>query len=228
MTSWDLTNPISELSFPVSGQALDFEMFEAIVDLPDTIRSFDLTFMSGGSLSATGWMFVDDISAAIIQLRDGDFDNDGDYDCSDVDALVREIAAQTHAAMFDLTGDSLVNGDDLDAWLVEGGANNPAQTHGNPFLKGDANLDGLVDGSDFGLWNANKFTTNAAWCAGDFNADGLVDGSDFGIWNSRKFTSSHSLGTIPEPVTGLLSLVVVAATLLFRTGSKISIVRGGS
>jgi hypothetical protein len=90
-----------------------------------------------------------------------------------------------------------VNLADRDAWLVEGGAQNPAQTGGNPFLLGDANLDGFVDGSDFGIWNANKFTANAAWCSGDFSADGFVDGSDFGVWNSNKFTSSLNLRTLP-------------------------------
>ena len=56
------------------------------------------------------------------------------YDCADINALVGEIAAMTNNTMFDLTGDDLVNGDDLAAWLVEGGANNPDATGGNPFL----------------------------------------------------------------------------------------------
>ena len=70
-------------------------------------------------------------------------------------------------------------------------------------LPGDANGDGAVDGSDFGIWNANKFTSNANWSLGDFNGDGSVDGSDFGIWNTNKFTSI--IATVPEPV-GLASL----------------------
>jgi hypothetical protein len=56
----------------------------------------------------------------------------------------------------------------------------------------------VVDGSDFGVWNANKFTSVAEWCSGDFTADGVIDGSDFGAWNSNKFTSSDS-ATVPEP-----------------------------
>ena len=63
-------------------------------------------------------------------------------------------------------------------------------------LPGDANGDGSVDGSDFGIWNANKFSSNANWSLGDFNGDGSVDGSDFGIWNTHKFTS---VGVVPEP-----------------------------
>ena len=71
---------------------------------------------------------------------------------------------------------------------------------------GDANLDGVVDGSDFGIWNGSKFTTNKNWCNGNFNADAVTDGSDFGLWNANKFTSSDS-AVVPEPA--LLSLVGV-------------------
>jgi hypothetical protein len=57
-------------------------------------------------------------------------------------------------------------------------------------LLGDANLDFVVDGSDFGIWNSHKFTTTSAWTKGDFTADRAVDGSDFAIWNSNKFSSA--------------------------------------
>ncbi len=119
---------------------------------------------------------------------DGDFDQDGDYDCQDVDNLVAAIAAALNPAAFDLTGDFLVNGLDLTAWLAEAGNHNLPS--GQPYLLGDANLNGLVDGSDFSIWNANKFTFVARWCAGDFTANGLVDGSDFNVWNATKFTAS--------------------------------------
>ena len=121
-------------------------------------------------------------------LPDGDFNDDGHYDCLDIDMLIADIAAGLNSPAFDLTGDTLVNLDDRDAWLAEAGAANLPS--GNPYLLGDANLDGVVDGSDFGRWNAHKFTVVAEWCSGDFNADGRVDGSDFGIWNSHKFTSA--------------------------------------
>ena len=99
-----------------------------------------------------------------------------------------EIAAGTHNASYDLTGDGLVDLADRDTWLAEAGFLNLPS--GNAYRLGDANLDGVVDGSDFNLWNSNKFTTVAAWSRGDFNADGIVDGSDFNIWNSNKFTSA--------------------------------------
>ncbi len=67
-------------------------------------------------------------------------------------------------------------------------------------LPGDANLDGVVDTSDFNVWNANKFTTGSVgWSNADFNGDGVVDTSDFNIWNSNKFTSVDAARLVPEP-----------------------------
>jgi hypothetical protein len=141
-----------------------------------------------------------------------DFNDDGSYDCTDVDSLVAAIATSSGDLAFDLNGDSAITRADLTAWLAEAGSFRPAQTNGgNPFREGDANLDGVVDGSDFGIWNSNKFTSAAAWCRGDFSADGNIDGSDFGIWNSNKFTSSDG-SMVPEPtmlVSGLALLTLL-------------------
>jgi predicted outer membrane repeat protein len=129
-----------------------------------------------------------DIGAVEYQPQGPDFDGNGVLDCNDVDALVDMIASGANHPTFDLTGDGQVTVDDLDHWLDLAGDINLG--NGADYLYGDANLDGFVDGTDFGTWNANKFTAQAAWCAGDFSADGFVDGSDFGHWNQNKFTSS--------------------------------------
>ncbi len=120
-----------------------------------------------------------------LELADGDFDNDGDYDLDDIDALMAEIAAGTHAASFDLTGEALVNLDDRDEWLRQAGEFNLGP--GLTYLLGDANLSGAVDVSDFNIWNSNKFTVQSAWSRGNFNGDGNVDVADF---NSGTPTSS--------------------------------------
>ncbi len=125
---------------------------------------------------------------------DGDFDDNGVFDCDDIDALVAVIAGSTQDPAFDLTGDGQVDAADLDAWLAAGAAQNGFSS---PYLHGDANLDGSVDVSDFNIWNANKFTSTAAWCRGDFSADGFVDVTDFNIWNTNKFTSSGVALVVP-------------------------------
>ncbi len=137
----------------------------------------------------------------------GDFDSSGAYDCSDVDALVALIAAGTYEASFDLTGDGQVNHADLTTWLSVAGSRNLAS--GNPYLSGDANLDGVVDGTDFIAWNAHKFTDVAAWCSGDFTADGVVDGLDFVAWNEHKFASSDDHAAVPEPSSRMICLLAV-------------------
>jgi hypothetical protein len=64
---------------------------------------------------------------------------------------------------------------------------------------GDANLDGVVDGSDFNHWNDNKFETcYKTWGEGDFNGDGVADGSDFNIWSMRRFTGGAA-AAVPRP-----------------------------
>lgn len=76
-------------------------------------------------------------------------------------------------------------------------------------LGGDANGDRVVDGTDFGIWNANKFRTGTNWTTGDFNGDGNTDGSDFSIWNAAKFTSaSRPAILVPEP--GILTDILMS------------------
>ena len=140
----------------------------------------------------SGLLIASDLNRGLFVMRldlgnDADFNDDGSLNCLDVDDLVGEIATSGHDPSFDLTNDGLVTERDLDEWLLQ--AN---------ILPGDANLDGSVDGSDFNLWNEQKFTATAAWCQADFNADGLTDGTDFGIWSSHKF--SNATTAVPEPV----------------------------
>ena len=126
--------------------------------------------------------------------------------------MVAEIASGGADLSFDMTGDGLVNAGDLDEWLDVAGTFNV----GAPYIGGDANLDGLVDGADFLIWNANKFTNTPAWCQGDFTADGFIDGADFLVWNANKFTESDLAATVPEPASHLLLLLCAALTVRGR------------
>lgn len=136
------------------------------------------------------------VHAAFAQT--GDFNQDGIYDCFDIDALNTEISAGTDNLAFDLDGDGMVNQVDQFEWFEEAGAVNLPS--GNSYLPADGNLDGSVDVSDFNLWNDEKFTNNPAYCSGDYNADGDVDVSDFMIWNNNVFLSSDSAsGRRPSP-----------------------------
>ena len=131
------------------------------------------------------------VTADLPSSVDGDFNDDGLWNSVDIDALVADIIGPGTPATYDLTGDGNVDLADRDAWLAEAGSINLAS--GNPYLLGDANLDGVVDGIDFTRWNDNKFSSSGAWSLADFNADGFTDGTDFTLWNDNKFTSSDSL-----------------------------------
>ncbi len=111
-------------------------------------------------------------------VRAGDFDGDGTLSGDDIDALSAAAIAGTNDGRFDVTGDGLVTVADVQSWIT--------QLKGT--LLGDANLDFVVDTSDFNLWNAHKFTFDGRWTHGNFNADAGIDSSDFNVWNAHKFT----------------------------------------
>ena len=117
---------------------------------------------------------------------------DGMTDAADIDFLYDQF--DNFDWQFDLTGDGIVDQDDVDSLV------------GDVFrtLYGDANLDQVVDGSDFNIWNNNKFLAGTGWATGNFNGDAVTDASDFNIWNARKFQSGNpfhapQLVTVPEP-----------------------------
>ncbi|MEM8680471.1 MAG: galactose oxidase-like domain-containing protein, partial [Planctomycetota bacterium] len=146
---------------------------------------------------------------------------DGVWDCFDINALTTAIASQSNNVVFDMTGDGQLTMADITdpvlGWLAIAGGEGPGTPGGQPYLIGDADLNGVVDGQDFILWNNHKFTSTSEWCAGDFNADGVVDGQDFIAWNNNKFSSSGAMARVPEPLmSGWIAALVTAWFSLSR------------
>jgi hypothetical protein len=105
-------------------------------------------------------------------------------------------------------------------------------------LYGDANLDGVVNGTDFNIMatNFNQYAPN--WDQGDFNYDNVVNGSDFVLLadNFNQFASGGSeydessdvaalyafaaangfLADLPEPASFTFLLIGVMGTLARR------------
>ena len=81
--------------------------------------------------------------------------------------------------------------------------------HGIVTWAGDANLDWIVDFSDFQILQNNFGSTGAAWQDGDFNGDGIVGFADFQLLqNNFGQTTGSPLTAVPEP--GGIALVLSA------------------
>ncbi len=96
-------------------------------------------------------------------------------------------------------------------------------------FNGDANLDGVVNGSDYTLID-NSFNTGApaTWRDGDFNYDGVINGDDYILLdNAFNFEGSASyaatfiagptaqVSSVPEP-SSVAALILGSTTLLSR------------
>lgn len=125
----------------------------------------------------------------------GDFDSSFAFDLPDILALGEQVASQRHEICFDLTGDRLVDVDDLEELVVN---------RVGSFM-GDSDLDGNVDAEDFAIWETSIFTEGTDWTTGDFNGDGVTDVRDFNIWNSHR-TDLAPVG-VPEPYGLVLALL---------------------
>ena len=73
-------------------------------------------------------------------------------------------------------------------------------------VAGDANLDGSADGSDFNVWNANRFQAGV-WDQGDLNYSDTVDGSDFNIWNANRFQSVAAMEPLAQSLSATASAI---------------------
>src|SRR5208282_1605214 len=65
-------------------------------------------------------------------------------------------------------------------------------------LLGDANLDGVVNGIDFGILAANFYKGVTGWDQGDFNYDNVVNGIDFADL-AANFNQGANGASVGEP-----------------------------
>ncbi len=148
-----------------------------------------------------------------------DFSGDGTVGVVDVDLLVGQIVSRSDNRWFDLNNDTVVDNDDLERWLKDAAAQNGFS---EPYLPGDANLDGSVTAADLNQLALNWQSSVALWSAGDFTADGLVDAADLNqlALHWRQSTPvAEANAPVPEPTAFLLA--VVGLTLLWqRRGRK--------
>ncbi|MBC7783824.1 MAG: PEP-CTERM sorting domain-containing protein [Burkholderiales bacterium] len=77
--------------------------------------------------------------------------------------------------------------------------------------RGDTNLDGVVNGSDYALADTGFSGGGTGWFYGDVNYDGTINGSDYALIDTG---FSSQTGPLPEPA--MLGLLGVGAGALLR------------
>ena len=147
----------------------------------------------------------------------GDFDNNGLYECSDIDALYAGI--RNSDVSVDLTNDGVVDAADVDAWLAEAGT---AKGFSGPILGGDADLNGVVDATDLNVAGLGWQQEASSWCGGDFNQDSIVDAGDLnsmGVnWQTDIRSAAAATAAVPEPSSLVLLLFAAFFGCFHRRG----------
>ena len=88
---------------------------------------------------------------------------------------------------------------------------------------GDADNDGSTSGNDFLGWQ-RQFGQTGLTLSADFDFNAKVDGDDGSIWE-QNFGSVSSLttsATVPEPSTGIILMLGIAAAMLIGRRTAIS------
>ena len=122
----------------------------------------------------------------------GDFNDDQLINALDVDLLAADLAAQSHSAAFDLTGDARVDQQDLEYWVVD--------LYGTLF--GDADLNRRVDRGDLArLTRGYGHSARASWADGNFNADDGVGLFDLRLLQANFGRTGPGHTTVDDVVT---------------------------
>lgn len=182
-----------------------------VVADPDAYLFWDDVHPTGAAHELFGLLAFDALANPIT----GDTNLDRALDAGDIDLLVAAIGQGVSDARYDLDASGAVDAADL-TQLIEGVFNT---------RPGDANLDGLVDGSDLAVLAGNYDQPAAGWADADYNADGVTDLLDlaltanffnFGVASpSLVFTEAWSAVTAaPEP--GMSWLIMPTAIWFAR------------
>lgn len=172
-----------------------------------TVEGVPLIGSADIDLEVTGQIVAEKVID--VEVSDGDFNLDGASDCLDLALIYDRAAANNNHPTFDANGDGVVTSADATAWITARGVS-----------AGDANLDGDVNEMDFAIIRENQFSESLDWCRGDLTGDGLVDGSDFNVWNNAVSTSAPSAVPEPSSVWSVwyawLTLLVLRSNLRTR------------
>jgi hypothetical protein len=130
--------------------------------------------------------------------------------------LVTGVSAA--GSVYDLTGDGMLNGDDVAAWLSNAATKNGQSS---PYIPSDVDLDRDVDLTDFNTLagNFNPIGSDAVFSVGDGDGNGSVNLSDYntlaGSFNPIGYGGATA---VPEPASLVLLSLGVVLVLSRRRG----------
>lgn len=137
-----------------------------------------------------------------------DLNADGFCDVDDLDVLIGEIAG----GVKDTT--------DLTSWFSSASEKNGFS---EPYLAGDANLDGSVNASDLNNLGLNWQQNVALWSGGDFTADGRVNSADLNVlglnWQHSIPLAPAAAAPVPEP-SAMTMLVLAGLATVWRRSKR--------
>ena len=160
----------------VGAELLDPYTAEFSIDWRDIPRDemVDIVVGAGAAQALAGGLPTAEHTLSVnVNPLPGDVDNSGLVDASDIELFCQHLRdGGEFTPIFDLNQDGAVNFDDF-RWLIYDGLGSRL---------GDANLDGVFDGSDLvqvfieGLYETDQ---PATWASGDVNCDGRFTSADF-------------------------------------------------
>ena len=181
--------------------------------------NFEREGLSGNSLGFTVRFKSDNSSGSYTATYDPACNVKEDFRCdvADIDELysVFETSVPPTHEKFDLNSDSVIDNGDLDEWLSDAAMENHLTV---PYRRGDTELDGDVDVTDFNSVATNFDPTGQqldnSWLFGNFDGDGDTDITDFNLLASNFAPSGYATSAIPEPSSVLLLLLGLGCVML--------------
>ena len=218
VTVWGFTHDADNPSEYNGLYVTDSDDYKYHPKAPDRLRYYEVEYSGGKwylqSFYGSNDWYIGVVSALapVPPTTPGDLNGDRDVDVEDIDLLaviIRGENISAASAIYDLNDDGLVNGADMDKLVCD--------ILGTVY--GDANLDAIVNLSDFGIL-ASSYGHDAGWRNGDFDGDGRTDATDFSLladnygWGALLSPGANA----PEPSTSVL--IALLAPLMLRRRSR--------
>jgi hypothetical protein len=211
----ELDDLLTEIDSAVDAAGYDPLTHGVALELGELIGPFQAIDTSAAPLpGGLVWDVVYTDTSIVLQVvggnvLPGDFNNSGALDVADIDALTSQSASATPDLSYDLTGDRLVDVNDVTVWVKD------------LFESwiGDANLDGQFTSSDLvGVLAAGTYEADVAsvWSTGDFNGDGRTNSGDLVVAladGGYEAGPRAAVAAAPEPGATTLLVFALALTL---------------